>query len=312
MIQDYWPTENQIDECIRTTAEELAEHVLLAVHEPMELTKLAANSGHSETASEEDLLRHLTSTERPIPIVGASGVGKSHLIRWLDWKLRNLPEGQNWLVRRIPKNASLRRVLEIILEGLDGAEFEQARNEVRTVGSQLRTERVAEHLLLSAGHLLEDLYRETEKELRDFRESGKSPDETDKRRITRIKQHASEESLPTLLLDPNFKTTLSSEGKCVFQIAQRLTSGSTDEELIRNDYQLHAEDLDFSMQIDDLSLNARNYVRNKTLNTSSESREEATQLLNEVLNDACMSTFQQFFKFNSGSFQELFVDIRKY
>lgn len=312
MLESYWPTERQIDECIRTEAEELTEHVLLAVHESMVLSKRPANASEGEFASEDELLQHLIKTERPIPIIGESGVGKSHLIRWLDWKLRNRPETRKWLVRRIPKNASLRKVLEILLEGLDGDEFEQARQDIRQVGAQLQTDQVADHLLVFMGHQLNDLHSETEIEVKSLRESGVEPDDATKKRIGIIRQHAGRDSLPVLLTDPNFKKSLVGPGRCVLQIAQRLTSGTTDDELARNDYKLHPGDLDFSMQLDDLSLDARNYVRKKSLNTQEEKRAEATNLLNEVLNEACIKTFQQFFKFNAGSFQDLFADIRRH
>jgi putative ribosome biogenesis GTPase RsgA len=89
-LLDYWPTREYIDQCIRTEAEELAEHTLLAVHEPMRLMR----RGVSETISckDEDLLSDFLQIERPIPIIGRSGVGKSHLIRWLHAKLKLHPE----------------------------------------------------------------------------------------------------------------------------------------------------------------------------------------------------------------------------
>jgi len=66
-------------------------------------------------------------------------VGKSHLIRILDARLRRLPNASNYLVIRIPKSASLRRVVELILEAEPlqdssydtiRAEFEKALSDV--------------------------------------------------------------------------------------------------------------------------------------------------------------------------------------
>ena len=116
MLESYWPLKEQIANCIRTEAEELAEHVLLAVHEPMVLKRRLSNSLDGDRKTENDLLEHFLKTERPIPIIGESGIGKSHLIRWLDAKLRVHPESVDWHIRRIPKNASLRMVLEILLD----------------------------------------------------------------------------------------------------------------------------------------------------------------------------------------------------
>ncbi len=73
----------------------------------LRLDKDGNNLGH---AKEEDLLNHFLQTPRPIPIVGKAGVGKSHIIRWLDAKLRLRKEykDKKWHIVRIPKSASLR------------------------------------------------------------------------------------------------------------------------------------------------------------------------------------------------------------
>ena len=42
-IMEYWPSRKNIVQCIRNEAEELEDHVLLAVHEPMLLTRRDVN-----------------------------------------------------------------------------------------------------------------------------------------------------------------------------------------------------------------------------------------------------------------------------
>jgi hypothetical protein len=86
-------------------------------------------------ATEDDLLQHLLGRAPEgslvVPITGASGIGKSHLIRILDARLRKLPDANRYLVIRIPKSASLRRVVELILEAepLKGPSYERIRAE---------------------------------------------------------------------------------------------------------------------------------------------------------------------------------------
>ena len=169
MLESYWPSKGQIKDCIRTEAEELAEHVLLAVHEPMTLTRRIAHSTGGERKTENDLLNHILENERPSPIIGESGIGKSHLIRWLDAKLRVHQKSVDWHIRRIPKNASLGQVLEILLDGLEGDEFETARKKIREVGERLNVSEVADHLIVFMSHRLDELWIKTDNEIKELR-----------------------------------------------------------------------------------------------------------------------------------------------
>lgn len=310
---NYWPLSKNITECIRTEAEELAEHVLLAVHEPMQLMK--SGSGQEQLSNEEMLLEHFFSVERPIPVIGKSGVGKSHLIRWIDAKLKLHPDYSKLHVVRIPKNASLRQALELLLVGLDGDEFELARKKIQTVGEKLKTEEVADLLLTFMSHQLDRLNKNTALEMQSIRENPeirKDLTTSDEQRLRNISKYTqSGKGLSELITDSNFKKNLLNPSHCVYQSASRLTQGASDDELISNDYEIKASDLDFNFNLDDLSLSARQCVSSTQLNTSQDSRETAASILNEVLNDSTRSVFQQLFQFNSGSFQDLFKSIRK-
>lgn len=310
---NYWPLTENVRQCIRTEAEELAEHVLLAVHEPMQL--LRVGTGEDKWCNEEDLLQHFLSVERPIPVIGKSGVGKSHLIRWLDAQLKLHPDYANWHVVRIPKNASLRQALEILLVGLEGDDFDQARKRISSVGEQLKTEEVADLLLTFMSQQLQRLRQSASLEmqaLRDRPEEREKLTEVQKQRLKNIQMYTLPGSgLSELITDPNFKRNLLAPHHCIYQSASRLTQGANDEELSDNDYEIKAGDLDFSFNLDDLSLSARQCVSQTRLNTEVEARENAAQVLNEVLGDSTRTAFQQLFQFNGGSFQDLFKNIRR-
>lgn len=308
-LLEYWPTREHINQCIRTEAEELAEHTLLAVHEPMRLRR----RGLSETESclDEDLLKDFLQVERPIPIIGRSGVGKSHLLRWLHAQLKIHPEAAEWHIIRIPKNASLRQVLELLLTGLDGEVFEQARKRVKSVGEQLDTHEVAQLLLTFMGQQLRRLYERTLKITEKYRQLGTLPDDEERARLMTIESHCGERGLPTLINDPFFQTNLLQPTHCIFQFAKRLTSGVSDDELSENDYQIHTTDLDFNFNLNNLSISARQYVQQGQLNTSEEKRQEAAAMLNLVLGEATRTAFQQLFQFGGSNFQELFKQIRR-
>src|SRR5690606_7767589 len=109
----------------------------------------------------------------------------------------------------------------------------------------------------------------------------------------------------------NFKKSLLNPKHCIYQFASRLTQGATDQELSRNDYQIAAEDLDFSFNLDDLSQSARQYVSRAQLNTNREAQATAAGVLNAVLGESTRTAFRHLFSFNGGSFLDLFKDIRR-
>ena len=125
-ILNYWPSLEEINRCIKAEAENSSDEVLLAVHQqfPLSYSRVGPDGKvmpDSRTSATEDELISYFIADAPsgshvLPITGASGVGKSHLIRILDARLRRLPDAHRYLVIRIPKSASLRRVVELILE----------------------------------------------------------------------------------------------------------------------------------------------------------------------------------------------------
>lgn len=130
----YWPTSDEINNCIKHEAEGAHDAVLLAVHRPTPLSYKQISSGERFDASEEELFEFLVSRDVPsgvhvIPITGASGVGKSHMVRILNARLQSSNEDGRYVVIRIPKSASLRKVVELILEKLPEDEYAQVRAE---------------------------------------------------------------------------------------------------------------------------------------------------------------------------------------
>jgi hypothetical protein len=312
-LLNYWPSPENVLQCIRTEAEELAEHVLLAVHEPMQLVRVG--NGVDQECTEEALLSHFMEVERPIPLIGRSGVGKSHLIRWLEAQLKLQPISDGWHIVRIPKNASLRQVLEKLLDGLEGEDFEQARARIRSVGDLLKTEEVADLLLTFMAQQLHRLNERSAEVIRYYRENPEARQQLsieEGRRWKDIQVHtAPGRGLSELITDSNFKTSLLDPKHCIYQFASRLTQGATDQELSRNDYEIREEDLDFSFNLDDLSQNARQYIGQAQLNTNPQARASAVRVLNEVLGESTRTAFRYLFSFNGGGFQELFKDIRR-
>lgn len=140
-LLNYWPALEEVNNCIKAEAENASDEVLLAVHQQFPLSHLKVGPDgriipeSHVVATENDLLKYFISDapsgSHVVPITGASGVGKSHLIRVLDARLQRLPNADRFLVIRIPKSASLRRVVELILEAepLRVTKYDQVRSE---------------------------------------------------------------------------------------------------------------------------------------------------------------------------------------
>ena len=123
-----------------------------AVHHPLMLQQRPLGERHGgRWVKESEIVRVLEGPLRPdgyllLPIVGGSGTGKSHLVRWV-WN--RTKDRANWESRYLAKNrTSIRRVIEIVIEGLEGAAIEAAREALLSAPAQSESEQVlAERLL---------------------------------------------------------------------------------------------------------------------------------------------------------------------
>ena len=138
-LQHFWPTADtdHADSCLFTEAETAPDAVFLAVHQPMTLMRQKYQSDEEPVPQTENEILEEFVRENPssgtvvMPIIGDSAVGKSHMIRWIDAHLRisGLAEGRH--IVRIPKSASMKTVLGLILEDLEGPEYEKLRQDLK-------------------------------------------------------------------------------------------------------------------------------------------------------------------------------------
>ncbi|WP_449406164.1 protein DpdH [Massilia phosphatilytica] len=89
-----------------------------------------------QAITEDELYRYFMTPDVPMgvhvmPITGASGVGKSHMVRMLAARLQAEDSEGKYLVIRIPKSASLRSVVELILEPLPDERYAKVKDEFK-------------------------------------------------------------------------------------------------------------------------------------------------------------------------------------
>lgn len=126
-------------------------HIFLATHYPTKMYRQNLGESQSRISYDEESFLH-DFLETPnfsfVPVLGTAGTGKSHLIRWLYTRIKTIKKQPQCRVLLIPKfGTNLRDILEKILDGLDGSEFDEYRNRLRQATYTLAEGEVREQLL---------------------------------------------------------------------------------------------------------------------------------------------------------------------
>ncbi|PSN16987.1 hypothetical protein C7293_00210 [filamentous cyanobacterium CCT1] len=127
------------------------EHIFLATHSPVKMHfQSIEEAQRNATYSEEKFLQTFLSTSDFIfvSVLGTSGTGKSHLIRWLYTRIRSIRKAPHYRVLLIPKvGTNLRDIIELILADVEGPEFDEYRNRLRQAANTLTEAEAREQLL---------------------------------------------------------------------------------------------------------------------------------------------------------------------
>lgn len=218
-----------------TEALQTDDHYFLATHYPAEMRRVQRGSleGSGRTIRERDLLKEFLNPERRhvnTVILGSTGSGKSHLIRWLH---NNIEKTQDRNVVLIPKaNTNLREIIRSLLSGMTGPEYDEFRARLETATASLTPtlarELLHKNLIVAIG------------------EQGPfSRDKIDDQREKEEREYIIA-NLPALFSTPTFAKVLSREGGVLDDFSNRIV-GKLGRE--RRD-----KPLEFSM--DDLKLDA--------------------------------------------------------
>ena len=123
-------TADHAAEAIAVDATESSDAVFLATHHPAHILQRPPQQTHGGNPCTEEQVRELLLNDPAdpliIPVVGQSGSGKSHLVRWLNASLATADERLH--VVHIPKyETSLKRVIERVIAGFNNNDFNEVR-----------------------------------------------------------------------------------------------------------------------------------------------------------------------------------------
>ncbi|NBE85422.1 protein DpdH [Micromonospora rubida] len=129
---------------ISTEAVSPSLSVFMATHAPLRIFRAQVDGTHMDDlgrAVDEQKVRNDFLTRKTpngvllMPIVGASGTGKSHLVRWIK---EQTPSDKRRHVIYLPKlRTSLKAVVSALLEHAEGEQFDALRADVERVTSQI-------------------------------------------------------------------------------------------------------------------------------------------------------------------------------
>jgi len=299
-LSNYWPLQAEVDHCIRTEAETIDEAVLLAVHQTARIVHRSEAGAVEEEKSEQDLLDALlrdsaNGSAVVVSLTGPSGVGKSHMVRWLHAQLQRHERRPQMVVILVPKTASLRRVVELILEPLQGAEYDELRTSLSTAIASISKEDAPARL---ATELILQLKRKAKEWIAAL---DSSSDRTLKPRA----YHA--QKLQTFLNDPIFQEGMLNAA--LERIVSRAVSG--DASGSKQLPQFEVDDFDWKSHdsFTDATIPAQEYF--KRLNDhDGQSKAVAVEVLNSVIDPAMRMVFRFAQALGGRTIEEIVDEIR--
>jgi hypothetical protein len=263
---------------IPVEAESTSDGVFLATHSsiPIMLREKVDKAAGGRPVYEQDLLQAVKTqpADQPIiPVLGRSGTGKSHLVRWLRVNLKTKDSTRMIFV---PKHrTSLRGVLERILEHATGERAQELRAKVNAAADSLQDEAEARLRLRNTLAVLV--------ETRGARKDG-TPEDVELRGYL-----ASSTGLPALLLDPVFRTRVLADDGPIARLVHEKIAGRGPEDK-EDAFGFEASDL--YLTVDDVSRAGADAAGVAgALTSEPRLRETAAAMLNEQLGPAVSEVF---------------------
>lgn len=312
-LSKLWPTEANCLTCIKPEAENPSDGVFLAIHQEMRFVRKSFETNQSERKTQRqllnDFLRDDPSGRIILPILGESGVGKSHIVRWLDVQLRQRDDRDKRHVIRIPKSSSLKSVLGRILNGLEGPRYEEIRTQLRAAREQM-DDISAKHRIRA--ELLSAIQRKYESAMERKGQVKATGDKLGTEDVLWV-GHGEPRSLPALFDDPAtqklFIQGSPSRPGIISELARHITKDTGESESPRR--QFEREDFlipdELADDIREAGVIAGKYLERLQRTTNSKSLDDAVRLLNSIVDDAIAPLATP----ADTSLAELFYEVRR-
>jgi hypothetical protein len=309
-LKKYWPSHEEVNRCIKREAETASDAVLLAVHQNTPLVFRNAGSDIEFERDENQLLESFLTKDLPsgnllLAVTGKSGVGKSHIIRWLAAQLGRDPRAENMHVIRVPKSANLKAVVEAILEPLAGNEkYVETRKELHKAVSSVKPE---EGAIRFSAELHVALNKKAETLKQTIQADLKAPNV---RNLKFRLDHAIR--LPNYFNDSALKIHF--EQDVLPKIVERAILGrheeSDEEEKLP---QFSVEDLRLHKNVDlgAAAAEVRKYFQTVLNREGGNGFELAVEVLNEVVDEAIRGVFRLDQALGGKTIEEVILDIRE-
>jgi hypothetical protein len=139
---------DRVRRVMNVEATQTPDHIFLATHHSIsmyrqELIEAPSRIPYSEEQFQKDFLAEKDFAF--VPVLGSSGTGKSHLIRWLAANIKSTDKRRVLLIPKIGTN--LKDIISLILEGMEGASFDEYRKRLNRATSTLTEAQAREQLL---------------------------------------------------------------------------------------------------------------------------------------------------------------------
>lgn len=309
LLDAYWPDYNEINSCIKSQAESVSDAVLLAVHQPTPLAIREVGSLSETAATEHDLLEAFLTDDLPegtllMPITGASGVGKSHIIRWLAAQLNRVKEERGLEIVRIPKSANLRTVVELILEPLsDDERYSKIRGKLENVIANVTPQDGATRFVAELKISLRNLSKQLLTQIKG--NPGASGDRDLRVRL----DHA--QRLPDFFSDAELQKHF--ESNVLAPIIERSIRGK-DIDVDDDDTlpQFSSDDLivPTSLKLGNASIPVQTYYKTALASNDGKGREIAVDVLNSVIDEAIRRVFNLDQSINGVTLEDIILHVR--
>lgn len=300
--------EQDVRDILDIEALNVSDGAFLATHSPTPMQRIAPSTEERREFNENQLLHDLLNPREDrqfIPVIGSTGVGKSHLIRWLSIQLeRQLPNHDSREVLLIPKTGtSLRDILLRILDlpGTDGDEFDRYRERVQDASGSISAETGKKRLLDELALAAED-YDPFQ---------GVDPnslEEEEQKKLRKVEKFAS--LLPNMLRDVFFRRECwLEEGGPIERLYERHIGDASSE---GDELRFTKEDLPLDFQIDVVQRKAPEaFDAFRRLKAKKRGETSVVEASLRILNDCLDQAIRRFHNFDEQNLHRMMMEVRQ-